>query len=277
MLFDTSNARITVPSRRGTPTLAWGRASATSSSASAARKSANGTWRSRRRRPAAARGHEALRRQRGQRAGRGGAAAAGSRRASGHEHQEARAARGQANDISGLRARRSADDGARGPSTRSSSVDTACSSTPARAAAASQLGLARVGGRLGEAAAELGVARCRPRAARRSRRPRPRCRPGVGQLVLARVEQADARRRSWRWASSASGRSQPGLADEVGDDHDQRAAADRCGRAGSEQAGEVGGGRRRRGAGGPQQVAGEAQHLVAAGARRDASARARLS
>ena len=45
MLFETSKARITVPSRSGNATLTVGRASAKQTSASAAAKSANGTWR----------------------------------------------------------------------------------------------------------------------------------------------------------------------------------------------------------------------------------------
>ena len=47
MLFDTSKARITVPSRRGSPTLTSGRPKATTKSTRAPRNSANGTWRSR--------------------------------------------------------------------------------------------------------------------------------------------------------------------------------------------------------------------------------------
>ena len=45
MLFDTSMARITVPSRRGVRTVTIGRAMATTSTASAAAKKANGRWR----------------------------------------------------------------------------------------------------------------------------------------------------------------------------------------------------------------------------------------
>ena len=45
MLFDTSKARMTVPSRTGRATFIVGRASAKASSPSAAAKSANGMWR----------------------------------------------------------------------------------------------------------------------------------------------------------------------------------------------------------------------------------------
>ena len=53
MLFETSNARITVPSRSGRATFMVGRARAKASSPSAATKKANGTWRRTRARRAA--------------------------------------------------------------------------------------------------------------------------------------------------------------------------------------------------------------------------------
>lgn len=45
MLFDTSKAKMTVPSRCGNPTLICGRANATTMMASAVNNSAAGTWR----------------------------------------------------------------------------------------------------------------------------------------------------------------------------------------------------------------------------------------
>ena len=118
--------------------------------------------------------------------------------------------------------------------TRSSWVDTSWISTAAWRADVSR-SARRASVAVVEAAAELGIAGVdRQQLARLGILDDDET--GVGQLELAGIGQRGSPPRSWRSPSRANGALPAGLADEVGDDHDDRAALDRAAAARNEAA-----------------------------------------
>ena len=260
MLFDTSKARITVPSRWGRPKLTSGRAKATSSSdkggeeeaerhvpeaAAPSRADAVGT------KPCAA--------SVGRSARAAANAARRSRRRAAGDATTSTSISGQMNDISAAAAVRSSTMRTRA-ATRSScgrhlvEVD---AGPPGRR---SQLGLALLG-HLVEAPAELGVAGV-DRQQLAGLGVLDHDHAGVGQLELALVDEVDGH----QLVALAEQRQRPlpaRLADEVRHEHHQRPARRMVLERRRGEVGQVGAWSPS-GTAGCEQVVGDAQHLVAA-------------
>ena len=234
MLFETSKARITVPCRCGSARLTVGRASAKQTSASAAAKSANGTWRRQRTRRPAVVGTSPSDASRAARSARARIAP----RVREHQHGNAGEAEQHPRRPERHQRRRHLRDSTIRTSarTRSSAVDTSQMSTPARSGERAQLRLAVLAG-LAQAAAELGVARVDDELLS-GLGVLDDDHAGVGKLVLARIEQPD--RDDLVALGQPEQRPLPaGRGDEVGDEDDERPPPDRAVR-GLEQAREVG-------------------------------------
>ena len=187
MLFETSKARITVPCRSGSARLTVGRASAKQTSAIAAAKSANGMWRRQRRSPRRRRRDEPFGREPGGALGR-----ARERHRVREDQQRARtrgrsSIHGEPSDISAPPLARLDDADERADEVVRRSTPRRCRRRRGASARAARPRAAR---RPREAAAELGVARVDDELLA-GLGVLDDDHAGVGQLELARVEQAD--------------------------------------------------------------------------------------